>query len=182
MVGTKHLATLAVAVLIVAGCGGGSATASSAGASASSQTSSASATPTPTPTATPDPSAVLAALATQYADISNKGNSALTQCEKDKAAANGELAKGKIAAKDCLAVYDQVVAEMKAVNWGPAQSQADAVETVMDKIDAIVAQMVNASDGSAFLTAYAKLTPAATELLTSANALRAAIGLPPAKP
>jgi hypothetical protein len=121
-------------------------------------------------------------LATQYGAISDKGSAALTQCEKDKAAANGVLAKGKIAAKDCLAVYDQVVAEMKAVNWGPAQSQADAVETVMDKIDAIVAQMVNASDGSAFLAAYAQLTPAATELLTSANALRAAIGLPPAKP
>jgi hypothetical protein len=121
-------------------------------------------------------------LATQYGAISDKGSAALTQCEKDKAAANGVLAKGKIAAKDCLAAYDQVVAEMKAVNWGPAQSQADAVETVMDKIDAIVAKMVNASDGSAFLAAYAQLTPAATELLTSANALRAAIGLPPAKP
>ena len=180
MAGTKHLAILAVAVLVVAGCGGGSATASSAGASASSQTSSVSATPTLTPT--PNPSAVLAALATQYGTISDKGNAALVQCNKDKAAANGDLTKGKLAAKDCLAVYDQVLAEMKAINWGPAQPKADAVETAMGKIDAIVAQMVNASDGTAFLTAYSRLTPAAVDLLVSANALRAAIGLPPAKP
>jgi hypothetical protein len=180
MTGTKHLAILAVAVLVVAGCGD-PATGSSAGASASSQTSSVSATPTPTATPTPNPSAVLAALATQYGAISDKGNAALVQCNKDKAAANGDLAKGKLAAKDCLAVYDQVLAEMKAVNWGPAQPKADAVVTAMGKIDAIVAQMVNASDGSAFLAAYAQLTPAATELLVSANALRAAIGLPPAK-
>jgi hypothetical protein len=121
-------------------------------------------------------------LATQHGDISDKGNAALVQCNKDKAAANGDLTKGKIAAKDCLAVYDQVLAEMKAVNWGPVQPKADALETAMDKIDAIVAQIVNASDGTAFLTAYARLTPAAADLLVSANALRAAIGLPPAKP
>ena len=50
----------------------------------------------------------------------------------------------------------------------------------MDKIDALMTQMINAPDASTFKLAYDQLDPCGATLLVDANAMRAALGLPPA--
>jgi hypothetical protein len=126
-----------------------------------------------TPTA-PD----IKTLASQYSTISEAGNAAITQCNKAKTAASGDLAKSKLAAQVCLTGYSVYRNAMKDINWGGAQPQADQVIAVMDKIDALITQMVNANDLASFRTASDQLPSAAISLLTAANTLRTALGLP----
>ena len=134
-------------------------------------------TPSPAPSASP--SADLASLASQYTDLSDKGNAAIVQCNKDKAAAVGSLAKSKAAAQERLTSYIGYVADLKAINWGPAQPQADKVIDVLNKIDTLMEQMANATSASTFRVAYDQLPLAEVDLLVAANALRVALGLSP---
>jgi hypothetical protein len=130
------------------------------------------------PAASPSPD--LTTLAGQYTAIADAGNIALAACNKDKAAAVGSLAKSKVAAQECLTTYIGYVGALKAINWGPAQPEADRVIGDMDKIDSLMVQMINAPDASSFRVAYDQLDPLGVTLLADADAMRAALGLPPA--
>jgi hypothetical protein len=178
MARAKPLVTFAVAALFFAGCGGGSATTptASTGQPASNQAPTLAASSAPTASATVD----VAALPSRYSDIAAKGNAAIVQCNKDKTAASGDLTKSKVAAQECLTSYTAYAADMKAINWGPAQPQADKVIAAMDKIDLITGQMAAATTEAGFMASYQQIASAAAELLTAANALRSALGLPPA--
>jgi hypothetical protein len=136
-------------------------------------------TPTPTLTLTPTPTAAdIKTLASEYSTISDAGNTAIAQCNKAKAAASGDLAQSKLAAQACLTGYSVYRNAMKDINWGGSQPQADGVIAAMDKIDALITQMANASDMAAFRTASDQLPSAAVALLKVVNTLRAALGLP----
>lgn len=180
MAHAKPLVTLAVAAMLFAGCGGGSATTPTA--STGGQQPSGQATPTLAESSAPMASATVnvAALPSQYNNIATKGNAAIVQCNKDKTAASGDLTKSKVAAQECLTSYTSYTADMKAINWGPAQPQADKVIAAMDKIDVLTGQMAAATTEASFMASYQQIASAAAELLTAANALRAALGLPPA--
>lgn len=117
-------------------------------------------------------------LASQYSTISATGNAAITQCNKAKTAASGDLTKSKLAAQVCLTGYSVYRNAMKDINWGGAQPQADQVIAIMDKVDALITQMVNANDLASFRAASDQLPAAAVSLLTAANTLRTALGLP----
>ena len=175
----KPLIFLAAAALFFGGCGGGSATTT---APTGQQQPSGRATPTLAASSAPTASATIdvAALPSRYSGIAAKGNAAIVQCNKDKTAASGDLTKSKAAAQECLTSYTSYAADMKAINWGPAQPQADKVIAAMDKIDVITAKMAAAATEADFIASYQQIAPAAAELLTAANALRAALGLPPA--
>lgn len=180
MARANRLAVLAVTVVVLGGCGGSGTT---PGASAATtQPSSVVTTPalTLTPAATASSSPDLAALASQYTALADKGNAAVAECDKDKAAAVSSLAKSKVAAQGCLTTYIGYVADLKAISWGPVQPQADKVIGDMDDIDALIVQMINAPDASTFRAEYDQLTPLGVTLLADANAMRAALGLPPA--
>lgn len=180
MARANRLAILAVTVLVLGGCGGSATpSASSSTGQQPSGVTSPGLTPSSAPTASPSPG--LASLASQYSAAADKGNVAIVQCNKDKSAASGDLAKGKAAAQECLTAYTAYVAALKAVNWGPVQPQADKVVAAMDKIDALVAQMTTATSLTAFVAAYDQLAPIEVGLLVAANALRASLGLPPVK-
>jgi hypothetical protein len=176
MARTKRLAILAVAVLVLGGCGGGVA---STPTSTSQQPSGGASSSAPSAAATASPSPDIATLSSHYTDIYTKGNAAVVQCNKDKAAAIGSLTKSKDAAQECLNSYIGYVADLKATNWGPVQPQADKVIDVMDNIDVLMVQMVNATSAATFKAAYDQLAPDEVDLLVAANALRAALGLPP---
>jgi hypothetical protein len=179
MARTRRLAILAATVLALGGCG----------SSAASPTTSAATTEGPSVVATPapiqssvsaaSPSPDLTTLATQYTAISASGNAALALCNKDKAAAVASLAKSKAAAQECLNSYIAYVADLKATDWGPAQPQADKVIDDMNKIDSLMLTMINAPDATSFRAAYDQLDPLGASLLVDANAMRAALGLPP---
>jgi hypothetical protein len=178
MARTKRLAILALAVLVLGGCGGSSTTPTGSGGT--TQRPSGVATPSSAPTASP--TANLAALASQYTSIASQGNDALVQCNKDKTAAvGGSLTKLQAAAQECLNAYTPYIAAFEAVNWGPAQPQADKVIAAINKILTLTEQMVNATDETTFTAAYDQLASAATDLRTAANVLRAALGLPPSQ-
>jgi hypothetical protein len=181
MARAKRLAILAVTVVLLGGCGGSGTT--STPSSATGQQPSGVATPALTPSSAPTASSspALAALASQYTVVSDRGNAAIVQCDKAKADANGDLDKSKTAAKECLTAYTEYVAGLKAVNWGPTQPKVDAVIAAMNKIDTLVAQLANETSEAAFTADYEKLAPAELGLLVAANALRAALGLPPVK-
>ena len=170
MARTKRLAILAATVLIVGGCSGSTTAASTA------------TTPGPSSVATrgATESSTLAALASQYTEIATSGQAAVAQCDKDKAAAVGSLVRSKAVAQECLTDYGSYVTELKAIDWGPAQPQADNVIESMNEIDALLAQMANAPTAATFRVEYDQLESDATQFLVNADALRAAMGLPPA--
>lgn len=174
-----RLAILMVATLALGGCAG----AASAPASAlpsSAPTVALSATPAVSPTPTVSPSPDLTPLAATYTGIAAGGTAALDQCNREKAAANGTLVEARAIARACRNSYLQYIAALKAVNWGPVQPQADNLIAAADTCDAIVLEMVNATDGTTFRAAYDRLPAATTNLLARADALRADLGLPPA--
>jgi hypothetical protein len=70
--------------------------------------------------------------------------------------------------------------DLRVDRVGSVQPQADRVISDMDKIDALMTQMINAPDASTFKLAYDQLDPCGATLLVDANAMRAALGLPPA--
>ena len=177
MARTKRLAILAVTFLVLGGCGGSGTTPITS--AATSQQPSVGAGPTVTQSAVSS-AAALASLASQYTDLSNKGNAAVAQCNKDKTAAVGSLTKSKAAAQECLTAYSQYVADFVAVDWGPAQPQADKVIDAINGIVTLVRQMANATSAASFKVYYDQLPAATASLLTAANALRAALGMPPA--
>lgn len=177
--GGKRLALLAVSVLVVGGCGGSASTPTASAGTNQQPSVVATATLTQSQAPTASPSAGLASLAAQYSAAADKGNAAVGQCNKAKAAAAGDLTKSKIAAAECMTAYSAYVADLKAVNWGPAQPQVDKVLAAMDKIDGLVAQMANATSDTTFRASYNQLAPAEVGLLAAANALRKVLGLPP---
>ena len=122
----------------------------------------------------------MASLAPQYAALAGKGDAALVLCGKVKTAAAGSLAESKAAAQECLNSYSGYVAEMKAINWGPVQPQANRVIDAIDKLDVLMVRMAKATSAAALTAAYGQLTPAGVALLVAATALRVALGLPPA--
>jgi hypothetical protein len=178
MARTKGLAILAATVLILGACSGSSTTPT---ASATTQQPSVVAAIALTPSAATaaSPSPAVASLASAYSEIADKGNAALVQCNKDRAAAIGSLTKAKAAAQECLNTYIGYVTDLKAINWGPVQPQADKVIADMDNIDSLMVLMINAPDATSFRSAYDQLDPMGATLLVDANAMRAALGLPP---
>jgi hypothetical protein len=177
----KRLAILTVMVLGLGGCGGPATT--PAASAATTQQPSFVATPAPTPLPPPiaSPLPDLASLASQYTEISAKGDAAVVQCTKDRAAAVGSLAKSKTVAQGCLTSTSGYVAELKAINWGPVQPHADGVIAATDKVDALLEQMANAASAATFKAAYDQLASALVDLVGAADALRSALGLPPAQ-
>jgi len=176
---TARLAILTVMVLVLAGCAGAAGTPSSSLPS-SAPSAAVTATPTANPTPAVSPSPDLAPLAATYTTIAAGGTAAVLQCDREKAAANGTLADAKAIAQACRDGYVKYIAAMKAVAWGPVQAQADGVIAAAETCDALVLEMVNAADGSTFRAAYARLPAAEDRLLLSADAMRKALGLPPA--
>lgn len=177
MARTKRLAILAVTFLVLGGCGGSGTTPTTS--AATSQQPSVGAGPTVTQSAVSS-AAALASLASQYTDLSNKGNAAVAQCNKDKTAAVGSLTKSKAAAQECMTTYIGYVADLKAINWGSTQPQADKIIADMDKIDSLMVLMIDAPDAATFRAAYDQLDPMAAGFLVDANAMRSALGLAPA--
>ena len=180
MARTRHLAILAATVLVLGGCGGSAASPTASAATTEGPSVVATPAPTQSSVSAASPSPDLPTLAAQYTAISASGNAALAQCNKDKAAAVASLAKSKAAAQECLNSYIGYVGALKGTNWGPAQPQADRVISDMDKIDSLMLQMINAPDAKSFKAAYDQLDPLGATLLVDANAMRAALGLPPA--
>lgn len=183
------LATLTVAVLLVGGCGASTSTgAVSPGGTASPPTVAPTEAPTATtragPTATvrpaPNPSPTLSALAATYATIAAGGTAAVRECDREKAATNGTLEDDKAIARACRDGYVTYIAAMKAVAWGSTQPQAEAVISAAEACDALVVEMVNAPDWSTFSAAYKRLPAAEDRLVAKADAMRKALGLPPA--
>ena len=126
------------------------------------------------------PTSELAPIAAAYSAIAARGDAAVVQCNRERVAAQGgTLAKAKTVAADCLASTSGYVAELKAVNWGPVEPQADKVIATIVRIDALFAQMANASDAAAFRIAYEETGAAVGDLLVFGTALREALGLPP---
>lgn len=192
MARTRRLAILAATVLVLGGCGGSSATptasalATPTAPALATPTASAAATPAPTPSPAPtaspssSPSFSTAAAASQLTQISGSAKLAVAQCNADKAGAATSLSKAKAAAQECLTAYSQYVADFVAVDWGPAQPQADKVIDAINGIVTLVRQMANATSAASFKVYYDQLPAATASLLTAANALRAALGMPPA--
>lgn len=170
------LAALLPLVLVLGACAG----ASSTGVVSNEPSVAITATPTPSPTTTVSPSPDLSPFAATYTAIAAGGAAAVRQCDREKAAADGTLTDAKAIAQACRDGYVRYIAAMKAASWGPAQPEADAVVTAAEACDAIVLQMVNAPDGSTFRAVYARLPAAEDRLLVSADAMRKALGLPPA--
>jgi len=180
MARTKRLAILAVTVLVLGSCGGSATTPTASAATTQQPSVVATPAPTPSPSPTASQSSDLARLASQYSEISDEGNVAIVQCNKDKAAAvGGSLAKSKAAAQECLTSYIGYVADLNAINWGPVQPEANNVIDAMNKIDVLMEQMANATSAATFRAAYDQLASAEVGLLVAANILRAALGLPP---
>jgi hypothetical protein len=177
MARSTRLAILTVACLVLGGCGSA---ATSPAVPSGGPTQGASSVPTATAPPVASPSQDLSALATTYKAIAAGGAAAVRQCDREKAAANGTLTDAKAIANACRDGYVQYIAAMKAAAWGPAQPQADAVVTAAEACDAIVLLMVNAADGATFRAAYARLPAAEDRLLLMADAMRKALGLPPA--
>jgi hypothetical protein len=171
-----RLAAMTLVVLVLGACAG--ATSPGVPSSEPSVVVTAPATPSPTPTASPSPD--LSPFAATYTTIAAGGAAAVRQCDREKAGANGTLTDAKAIAQACRDGYVQYIAAMKAVAWGPAQPQADAVVTAAEACDAIVVLMINAADGATFRAAYARLPAAEDRLLLMADAMRKALGLPPA--
>ncbi|MFI5211233.1 MAG: hypothetical protein ACHQ2E_12360, partial [Gemmatimonadales bacterium] len=178
---TGQFAILAVTALLVWGCG----------SSATTPTASTLAPEPPTPAVTPtlaatpvqaaNPTPDLASLASQYATISANGDAAVAQCTRDRAAAASSLVQAKAMAQQCLTSTSGYVAQLKAINWGPVQPQADKVIAAVDAIEGLLGQMVNASSAATLRTEANQLVPASGRLLIAASALRSALGLPPVK-
>lgn len=167
-----ELTILVVAMVLIQGCG---APAASPSPMITGQPSVVVASPTPAPTPSPD----LGALVSDYSAIAAKTTAARAQCSTDVDAASANLASAKIAAQKCLDDFSAVSAGFKAVNWGPAQPQADRVIAAIDALDTIAGQMANAATVAAFRAAYDQLLPAAASLLSGSEALEAALGMPP---
>lgn len=168
-------------VLLVAlsfvGCGSPAALTSSPMASVAPTASAVPSVPVqPTPSGSPD----LAPFALQYAAIATTATAVVTTCAQDKSAAGGDLTKEKAAAQACLAAVEQVVSQGSGINWGPVQPQADDFRSALQTLEATLAQMAAATDSQALQAAYAKLVSAELRLKVSADAMRAALGLPPA--
>jgi len=180
MARTIRLTILTVAILALGGCAGAPSAPGSAGPPGGSLVAG---TPTlaVTPTAGVSPSPDVASLAATYTQIAAGGSAALAQCNREKAAANGTLTEAKAIAQACRNGYLAYIADLKAVNWGLVQPQADNLIAAADASDAIILEMVNATDGRSFRAAYAQLPAATTDLLASVDALRAVLGLPPAQ-
>ena len=179
MARTTRLAILASTLLILGGCGNSAATPTAPAATTQQPAPVATAALAASPSPAASPSTGLSTLASAYSELAAKGNAAIVQCDKDRTAAAGNLTKAKAVAQECLTDYIGYVADLKAIDWGPVQPQADDVIAAMNKIDVLMTSMANANTDAAFMTAYDQLTPAAGDLLTAANALRAALGLPP---
>ena len=183
MARTGRLATLAAAIVFLGGCAGASGTPA---ASPPSATSSVVPSPTPvaslavTPVPTPSPSANLAPIAASYSAIASGGTAAIDQCNRARIATNRTRAQAQALAQSCRDAYLKYIADLKAVDWGPVQPLADDVIRAADASDAIVVEMIKATTGDTFMAAYNRLPAATTELLRCANAMRAALGLPPA--
>lgn len=169
MARTRRLALLAATILILGGCGGSTTPASAATSRG----------PSPAATQGPAQSANLASLASQYEAIAARGDVSDAQCDKDKAAAAGSLVKSRAAAQECLADHLPYLDALKAIDWGPAQPQADGVIAAVNRVDALDEQMAGAVTLAGFMVAYDQVAPATTEFVAAANALRAALGLPP---
>jgi len=185
VVRSGRLAILAALILILGGCtGAASSPISVAPTSASSVAPSAPPTPSPTPVPSPTPAASpsvdLAPLAATYAVIAAGGTAAISQCDRETAAAKGTLAQAKAIAARCRNSYVRYIAALKAVSWAPVQPQVDALIAAADKCDAIVLSMAKATSGRTFRAAYGRLPAASMTLLARADAVRAALGLPPA--
>jgi len=184
---SARLTILALACLALEGCGG-AATIPASTPPSGAPTQAASAAPTQAasaaPTATPPPAASaspdLKGLAATYTTIAEGGTAAVRQCDREKAATNGTLADDKAIAQACRDGYVKYIAALKAVAWGPAQAQADRLISAAEACDALVVEMVSAADWSAFSAAYGRLPAAEDHLLASADAMRKALGLPPA--
>lgn len=168
---TTRLAILVAAIVLVQGCGGPAASLTPA---VSEQPSIAAPSPTPAPSPSPD----LQALASDYAAIAVKTTAARAQCSTDVDAASANLASAKVAAQKCLDDFSAVSADFKAVNWGPAQPQADRVIAAIDALDTIAGQMANAATVAAFRADYDQILPAAATLLSTSDELKTALGLP----
>ena len=150
MARTKPLAALAATALVLGGCG--SSTTTPAASAATTQQPPVIATPalTPSPAPTVSPSFDLSPLASQYTGIADKVNMAIAQCSKDAAAAVGSLTKAKAVAQKCLTAYSHYGLDFKAVNWGPAQPQADNVIAAMNTVDTLFTKMAHAADATTF--------------------------------
>ena len=187
MAWTGRLAIVAAAILVLGGCSGAVNPTPSAPPSAISSIVSSptpaptpTATPTSTPAPTPSPSANLAPLATTYSAISAGGTAALDKCNQARIATDRTREQAQALAKSCRDSYLKYIADLKAVDWGPVQPLADGVIKAADACDAIVVEMINATTGESFMAAYNRLPAATTELLRRADAMRSALGLPPA--
>jgi len=179
-----RLAILVLTCVMLGGCSGAATTPASAGPTGE-PTTTASPVPTvqpsspvsPSPAVTPSPD--LSPLATTYTAIAAGATAALHQCDEAATAVDRTLADAKAVARSCRDGYLKYIAALKAVAWGPAQPQADALIAAATACDAIVVTMINATDGAAFRAAYARLTPATNLLVQRANAIRKVLGLPP---
>ena len=101
------------------------------------------------------------------------------QCIRGRAAATGSSAKSKAVTQACLTSANRYVAELNAIKWGSVQPQADTFIKAIDRIDALLGQMANATTAATVRTDYDQLVQGAAELLVADGALRAALGLPP---
>jgi hypothetical protein len=173
------LAILTLALLVLTGCAG---TATEPTTMAPTVEPTVTASPVPTPTAPPaaSPSSDLSALAARYTTIAAGGRAAVRQCDREKAAGSGSLTDDKAIARACRDGYVTYIAALKAVAWGPAQAQANAVISAAEACDALVVEMLNAPDWSTFSAAYDRLPAAEDHLVLMADAMRKALGLPPA--
>lgn len=129
------------------------------------------------PTASPSPD--LAALASQYKTLALKTTAARDRCSIDANAAAANLTSAKAAAQQCLDDFSGVVADLKAINWDPVQSQADGVVAAIDTLDTLTGEMASAATVAAFRAASDQLPPAETTLLSAISRLRTALGLAP---
>ncbi len=176
---TTPLASLTLAFLMLGGCAGPATTpASTVPSAAPTVTASPGPTTTTPPAASPSPD--LSALAASYSTIAAGGRAAVAECDREKTGSNGTLADDKAIARACREGYVKYIAAMKAVAWGPAQAQANAVISAAEACDALVVDMVNAPDWSTFSAAYQRLPVAEDHLVLMADAMRKALGLPPA--
>ena len=168
MARTRWIVILALAVLPIVGC-----------SSPAALTPSPAATPSPTPVPTASPSPDLTALASQYKTLAVKTTAARERCSIDANAAAANLTSARAAAQQCLDDFSGVVADFKAINWGPVQSQADGVIAAINTLDTLTGEMVGAATVAAFRAASDQLTSAEATLLVAVSRLRTALGLAP---
>ena len=185
MARSTRLAILTLACLVLGGCGSAATTPTptvppGGPTQAASTVPTARSAPTVSPAPHVSPSMGLAPLAATYSTIAAGGTAAVRECDREKAATNGSLTDDKAIAQSCRDGYVKYIAAMKAVAWGPTQPQADHVIAAAEACDALVVQMVNAADWSAFSAAYGRLPAAEDHLVLMADAMRKVLGLPPA--